>query len=669
MVCCAAALVSCKKAETDTPHPGTDPEPQPEGKAVLYGSLSEATKTYLSPTAETSDSATFKVLWEKNDAIAIIMGGKKTAEYDTQGQGVDKAKFEFKETDPAGTELKKEDEFEAIYPAGLVKSKIGDALSLVWPAEQRYKIIGDTPAGEAGNNPMWATAKVLEGQTIMQFYNLGGVIRFKLSPTEQFNVVMAMISADQPMSGAFALQDITLPESGTTLKKAVISDGSGDVTITPKDAVTISTDGAASFYFAVPEGTYSGIQITLVGDDGKKVNARLAEGKTLEVKRAEVVRLTANGVTPGMEGSNCFIGEGNVPIVITAMGNAFDGTTALDGNDTKAVWKPLNGNADACAVVWETVNTATAPAPGTIIKSATYTNGVLTVVPTGTPGNALVAVKNGEDIVWSYHIWVPDTENSPLSNVTVNGVTFLDRNIGALKVADPNVTDNTKSIGMFYQWGRKDPMLAYCDFNHTNVNGIVSFSTMDNSSDNNDTRLKNTIENPDKFIKNGQNQVVSYTNLWGYQLSGDADKVSAKYEKSIYDPCPAGYRVASHSDYCTAKGGNNNYLTPGKYANNASSFPLNDKLCFPLIGLLDYNITIPTSGNYNGVWTATIRGIDKPAWMLNFTTTSIYVGQSSGSGSNGCFPGSSMNVRCVKDRPTDGYSLVELNHEYIDFFE
>ncbi len=653
MVCCAAALVSCKKNEVDNPNPGTDPEPQPEGKTVLYGSLSEATKTYLSPTAETSDSATFKVLWEKNDEIAICKGGNnRYAVYWTQeDSGKNKVRFEKK----SGTDLELNNVFDALYPASLVDN----TGALQWPSEQRYQEISASPAGAAGNNPMWATAKVLEGQTIMQFYNLGGVIRFKLAnPTTEFKVVKAMISADQPMSGAFALQDITLPESGTTLKKAVISDGSGDVTITPKDTVTISTDGAASFYFAVPEGTYSGIQITLVGDDGKKVNARLAAGKALEVKRAEVVRLTANRVTPSMEGSNCFIGEGSVPIVITAMGNAFNGNTALDGNNENAVWKPLNGNVDDCEVVWETVNTVNTPARGTIVKSATYSNGVLTVVPTGAPGNALVAVKKGGVIVWSYHIWVPET---PLNIVRINNangkVVFIDRNIGALRAADPNVMDNTKSIGLLYQWGRKDPIMGFCDFGNNMMNGFDPTKHISQG-------FNNALQNPDKYVFGSNGSFwhnVGLPYLWGYPVEGST---TGPISKTIYDPCPIGYRVPDDSKFNCLSG-------LAVTLNNNTLYATSVPLYFPCSGFFSSGGT-----KYNGnkdnfsIQTAIANGSSSTENRnLKISNNKFSIDRS---GAYAYTP-IAKSVRCVRDdtqSPTsEGYTLNEMDHEYINFFE
>lgn len=674
MVCCAAALVSCKKAETDTPHPGTDPEPQPEGKAVLYGSLGEVTKTYLSPN---DDESQFDVYWEYQDSITIKKQEDGSfATFWTEAATGSAKTVPFKQKSAETFELEKDDIIEAFYPAELVNKKTG---VLSWPAEQRYVVYSNiAKAGAVGNNPMWAKATIQTGTTDMKFYNLGGVIRFKLSqPTVAFNVVKAMISADQPVSGTFNLVDVTV--GGKTIKKAVIDQAGPEITIIPEIAVTIAETGEASFYFAVPEGTYTGVQITLVGDDGKKVNARLAEGKTLEVKRAEVVRLTAQGVTPSMEGSNCFIGEGNVPIVITAMGNAFDGTNALDGNDEKAVWKPLYGNADACEVVWETVNTVDTPESGTIIKSATYTDGVLTVVPTGTSGNALVAVKKDGVIVWSYHIWVPETSISPVSVINAKGgFIFLDRNLGALKAADSESSDNTKSIGLFYQWGRKDPLLGYATFDYSAEKPTNLMNG--NSMTINTTRsIESSIQHPDCIVGNAEQQFFtseSVYQLWGWTLGSNLNSAT-KNRKSIYDPCPAGYRVPGDSEYIKALGEGTNKFnrTAG---NNTYYMSSSTSLIFPKTAAVYSNGTeIKNGGTYYYVWTAVRRKSDSStAWYLNLEgsqtggTYVSHVGNAYSGGSDGRYGSTAANVRCIKDQSSsDGYSFNVIAHEDVNFFD
>lgn len=677
-VCCVSAMVACGKTETETPvKPETEPEQKEEKeekeetKTVLYGSLGETTKTYLSPNA---DESQFDVYWECEDCITIKNNSKggACATFWTEAATGSAKTVPFTQKSVDEFELETGDEIEAFYPAEIYGE------SLIWPSEQRYVVYSNTPAGAVGNNPMWAKATIKKGATEMQFYNLGGVIRFKLSkPKKEFTVVKAMISADQPMSGKFRLDDIT----NSPAKKATIIEAGPGITITPESAVTISTEGEASFYFAVPAGEYTGVQITLVGDTGEKVTAKLGSGVIQKVNRAEVVRLKAEGITPSVEGSNCFIGEGNVPIVITAMGNAFDNGTALDGDNPKAVWKPLNGNADDCEVVWETVNTVKTPAPGTIIKSATYANGVLTVVPTGTPGNALIAVKKDGVIVWSYHIWVPATPINVVSitNSTGNFV-FLDRNLGALRVADPNFS-GSGSIGLSYQWGRKDPLLGLSKFGGTK-DDLMNKNTKANVT----KTLLTTIQNPDCLV--GQGSTDRWTTetldcLWGWSLGDNLNDATQK-KKSIYDPCPEGYRVPGDSEYINALGeGTNNFTRT--LTNNVFLFTKYSGLTFPNIsaiyssGSYQTTVSVKVNGDWNSVrfvWTAVKRktgNTKSSAWHLHLqknSDTDTHVGNQE-SGSDGQYETMATNVRCIRDtKPADnGYSLVDLSQEEINFFD
>src|SRR5690606_17319619 len=82
----------------------------------------------------------------------------------------------------------------------------------------------------------------------------------------------------------------------------------------------------------------------------------------------------------------------------------------------------------------------------------------------GQPGNALIAIYDKEDpnaadakILWSYHIWVTETQEISLGvNGKGNAYTVLDRNLGAVSAT----AGDWRSIGMLYQWGRKDPFVS-----------------------------------------------------------------------------------------------------------------------------------------------------------------------------------------------------------------
>lgn len=109
-------------------------------------------------------------------------------------------------------------------------------------------------------------------------------------------------------------------------------------------------------------------------------------------------------------------------------------------------------------------------------------------VTPGMKGNALVALTVDGTIRWSWHIWVtdyepgqdirPETLATGPNDVTngkvyryVNGagdLVWMDRNLGA------NEADKTKgkeTFGMYYQWGKKDPMPGFALQNYYRIAG------------------------------------------------------------------------------------------------------------------------------------------------------------------------------------------------------
>ncbi len=189
-----------------------------------------------------------------------------------------------------------------------------------------------------------------------------------------------------------------------------------------------------------------------------------------------------------------------------------------------------------------------------------------TVNLNGETGNAVIAIydkKNPDDsdtkILWSFHIWVTDVNEQQLGvNVKGNDYTILDRNIGATSATSNDV----HSIGMLYQWGRKDPFVSTGTYGQNgnakmyNENGEVTFSTVKGGATSGTVQY--AIEHPDKFIlysRSSSNKTtypyysaydwLYYADcaLWG-NPEGYNYPLASTIQKSIYDPSPAGYMVA-----------------------------------------------------------------------------------------------------------------------------
>ena len=177
----------------------------------------------------------------------------------------------------------------------------------------------------------------------------------------------------------------------------------------------------------------------------------------------------------------------------------------------------------------------------------------------GHGGNALIGGFRSSDqkLLWSWHIWiVGDYKDGVLIEEWVTGRNFMDRYLGAY-----SNQPGTRSLGLLYQWGRKDPFIGanreHCERNYLEVPKAktenytvygVEYGWKD--WDTADETVENSIERPTTLLKKGflsennktlDQDVVSA--LWGTKSSSiDVDDNGVK---TMWDPCPPGYRVPS----------------------------------------------------------------------------------------------------------------------------
>lgn len=167
------------------------------------------------------------------------------------------------------------------------------------------------------------------------------------------------------------------------------------------------------------------------------------------------------------------------------------------------------------------------------------------------PGNALIAAydKAGE-IIWTWHIWVTNSDPTAAENTfALNGVTMMNHNLGADTnnngEADGDAILN--SYGLYYQWGRKDPIPGPHSWNFAGNYDDILYNSSENevkvqyeeSSIGGSTEW--TIANPLCIIKGNPENGYDWLN------DGHDDTLWSATSKSVNDPCPAGWRVPDSS--------------------------------------------------------------------------------------------------------------------------
>ena len=219
--------------------------------------------------------------------------------------------------------------------------------------------------------------------------------------------------------------------------------------------------------------------------------------------------------------SNCFI---------VSQSGTYSFAT-VKGNSSQSV-----GQVSSVEVLWETFGTATKPNVGDLIQDVIYKDGSIEF-STAKPfreGNALIAAKDKKGtILWSWHIWMTD---QPEEQVYYNNAgIMMDRNLGATSASPGDVG----ALGLLYQWGRKDPFLNSSSISES----IEAQATNPFPKPQKTSRKIGTIayatSHPTTYIYNDGGNYD-----WYYSGSSrSTDNTRWQSSKTIYDPCPAGWRV------------------------------------------------------------------------------------------------------------------------------
>lgn len=382
-------------------------------------------------------------------------------------------------------------------------------------------------------------------------------------------------------------------------------------------------------------------RIYLGSDNCRNYNIKRNGNYTCEVNILSATQ-TDSRVTKIALPSNSYIVAPSAQVSIPVSRANEDGTTRIA--DLQAGW--------TTELLW-TDNSGGVKADGTSsIKSvkADLEDGVIKVETGNTQGNAVVVVKVNGTVVWSWHIWVTDYDPETKSVSYNNGsktTVFMDRNLGAVN----NTAGSIGSYGLLYQWGRKDPFPGASNTTSTTSKPIYNASGTRLTEGSGGTGVKyvsagtssnlsGSIESPLSFYYNATSPYdwlgnTQNDNLWNGTDGG----------KSVYDPCPVGWRVPTSGSGSSSpwyNSSNRNYLS-GSWNHGwnwtKSSYNLE---WYPASGYRNYKTgKLKSTGTYGYYWSATTGGSN--VYSLYFYSTSVKPDYTSNQ-----YRANACALRCVK---------------------
>ena len=542
------------------------------------------TKTLL---VDSDNAGLKKVFWSPDDAIGVSNTTSYTYrdEWNGHWEEYSVSKFVASIDEPAASadfdgSAGFGDTFKAFYPYTETLRDSSGYFVFNLPMVQKY-VAGSFDPNAA---PMVATAAY--GETF-EFKNLCGIVAFNLTGTSAVKSIMFSGTDGNgvpvPVSGLF---DVNPASSDLAIRQhSTFGYVQTSVTVDCVEPVQLNEAAPTTFYMMLPPATYADFSLVITTADGEIM---MKSGKNLTITRShlkptgeleyvesEYVDLSAKGT------SNSYIVEeaGLYSFKANVIGNGSHGY--IQGTNFYPASPDISPK--KVKLLWE-------DKPETV-SSLALKDGRVNFMASGIEGNALIAVTDdSENILWSWHIWVTD---QPQEQTYVNDKgTFhvLDRNIGATRADRGTGEEWRASRGLLYQWGRKDPFPSQ--------GYVTSLPTR--------LYLEEAILMPTTFIQDHSKWLVDED--WsGLLWSAES--------KTIYDPCPAGYRVAVKDIWY-------GFTKDGKHA--------------------DRRIKINASGDYDKGWNFFIdKEMTRTAW---YPSTNVHYGGWYDSNENAGHMWSSTNI-------------------------
>lgn len=561
------AAVGCEGIETDEVAQTFRPSDVAPTLMTVHARIGDATRTSLAGERGT------EVHWSAGDAIGMWGDGATACRrygIDDRFAGGTAAEFTGEAFEAAV--------YYACYPyrADAVADESGVTLTL--PTVQPFGGSGTF----APNVSLMAACGAQADD--LHFISVGGVVRLQLTGRAAIRSVRLTALDGAPLAGRMrigwsAADGWTMRSADAGHPSVLLDCGAEGVLLDEAEPVV--------FCLVVPPGLYRGWRFTITDTAGGQM--------VRETTKTEVV-LEANHIKTYNPFAYAAAGEAPVALDVSGTANCyvvaragcyeFDATTMGNGAATPpdASYAAGSTGAKKTGIVPEPLRPATAKllwqtSPALIGEVTLGAEGRIrfrTAEPFA-EGNAVVAACDADGtILWSWHLWLTAADPSEsLQRYALTGdavpsgeVAMMDRNLGALTAAYQGA-DNVSSYGMFYQWGRKDPFVPY----RTMTERVTTYDADGRELPNDETAqaafvaaagwrvvdgkrsgasatVEAAVRHPMNFITEVADDTDWYCvaagdsrrdDLWGCADAGVPAAESAT--KSIYDPCPPGYRV------------------------------------------------------------------------------------------------------------------------------
>ena len=554
--------------------------------------------------------------WSSGDKIWLHTTSGSVVGTLSSGAGTSSANFSFSSHFGEMTGM-------AVYPYNSDHSVDGDVLSVVLPASY-----------ELGSN-LTNTNAAMFGVTIdgtLNFTHLAGVMRFVFknvpAGTDKFKITL-----DKKINGTFTAdltQECPVLESEETSVDA-------EKTITFNfDALTSTSD--IRLYVPLPLGTYKTLALELsAGNQSVWTYSNTVTNK-INRKSLKLMPIVSMGGSIGGEIEGGSTGGGNLSSAGTANSYIVSESGSYTFTPTKGNSNESVGEIASADVLWETFGTDVTPNVWDLVRNVKYADGVISFETPSTyrEGNAVIAAKDASGtILWSWHIWLTD---QPEGQEYYSLCTMMDRNLGATSATPGDVG----ALGLLYQWGRKDPFLGSSSIHYESMTEAKSTITWPSSvsSDSSTGTIAYATANPTTFItENSSNYDWYYT--------GDESTDNTRWKestKSIYDPCPAGWRVpngGSNGVWANALGSSDSFKG-FPYDSTIEGISLPGNIWYPASGYRYDNFgSLEGVGNYGFCWSASTSNIGAYGLGFNFDGD-VYP-------SEGILCSVGISVRCLKE--------------------